>query len=207
MDIRGDMINGRVDAKSNRKSGTNGKSKKPGKVKSLISAFCAIVVICLALGGLFGSKGINPRKIKNPIVAGDLFPGSNLAEDGFLSSMTKEEILEQMQLVADANYFSFKINSRVEFENGASTGDFGIENPNYNVYPMVVRVYLGENGEDDLIFDSGGILQNQRIERAKLDKHLPAGDYQAVAYLYAYDPDTLVNIFKSAAAMEIVVKS
>jgi hypothetical protein len=138
-----------------------------------------------------------------PIVAGDLFPGEGDAEDGHLSGMTPDEIREQMQKAADAAYFSFKINARPEFENGSAAGSLGIENPSYNIYPMVVQIFLDDTGE--LIYDSGGILPNQHIDSAKLSKVLEAGAYEATAYLNAYDPDTQLWQGKQAAALIITV--
>jgi hypothetical protein len=144
-----------------------------------------------------------PWERSAPIVAGDLFPDLGDAKDGHLADMTPEQILEQMQKAADAAYFSFKINARPEFENGSAAGSLGIENPGYNVYPMVVQIFLDDTGE--MIYDSGGILPNQHIDNAKLSKRLTAGAYNATAYLNAYDPDTKVWQGKQAAALIITV--
>lgn len=140
-----------------------------------------------------------------PIVAGDVFPGVGAAEDGYLSGMSEDEIQEQMQRIADASQFSFKINAAPVFEDGKSVGDVRIENPNYNMYPMVVQIVLNETGE--IIFDSGGIMPNQHMEYGKLTKVLSQGTHQATANLYAYDPDTLVAQGQSAAKLTITIKN
>jgi hypothetical protein len=140
-----------------------------------------------------------------PIVAGDFFPGSGEAQDGALSSMSQEQIAAQMQKLADASYFSFKINARPEFENGRSKGDLGIENPNYNIYPMVVQIFLDSTGE--IIYDSGGILPNQHIDEARLTKSLSAGTHKATAYMNAYDPETHAWQGRQAAELIITVNS
>jgi hypothetical protein len=140
-----------------------------------------------------------------PIVAGNLFPGEGGADDGHLSNMTPEQILEQMQIAADAAYFSFKINARPVFENGKAKGNLGIENPSYNIYPMVVQIFLDDT--DELIYDSGGILPDQHIDNAALTKALKAGSYNATAYLNAYDPDTKEFQGKQAAALIITVQN
>jgi len=190
----------------------NKNHKKKNPIKEII-AVCILLLLFLIIlyqAGIFRQSQViaeEPKKPAKPVVAGNLFPELGDAQYGHLAGMTKEKILEQMQIAADANYFSFKINTQMIFENGRSEGNVGIENPNYNVYPMVVQIFLGENGEDELIYDSGGILPNQHIQRAKLAKELPEGNYPAIAYLYAYDPDTLINIFKSAAALEIIVNN
>jgi hypothetical protein len=139
------------------------------------------------------------------IVAGDLFPGQGDAESGHLSNMTPEQIMEQMQTAADAAYFSFKINARPVFEDGKAKGNLGIENPSYNIYPMVVQIFLDDTKE--LIYDSGGILPDQHIDNAELSVALEAGAYNATAYLNAYDPDTQEFQGKQAAALVITVLS
>jgi hypothetical protein len=140
-----------------------------------------------------------------PIVAGDIFPGDGGADGGHLPNMTPEEIKAQMQKVADASYFSFKINARPEFKNGSAAGTLGIENPNNNIYPMVVQIFLDDT--EELIYDSGGILPDHHIASAKLSKKLKAGTYKATAYMNAYDPDTKKWLGKQAAALEITVKN
>lgn len=140
-----------------------------------------------------------------PVVAGDLFPDSKDAEDGHLKDMTEEEIKEQMQKIADASQFSFKINAKPDFENGRSAGNLRIENPNYNIYPMVVQITLDSTGE--IIYDSGGVLPNQHIGNAKLTKVLSKGTHQATAHLYAYDPDTKTCQGESAAKLTITIKN
>jgi hypothetical protein len=169
----------------------------------------AVILVLLAAAAVFLLHQFGYLKFpwEKPavIVAGDLFPGQGDAEDGHLSNMTPEQIKEQMQKAADAAYFSFKINARPEFENGNAAGSLGIENPNHNVYPMVVQIMLDDT--DEIIYDSGGVLPNQHIDNAKLSKRLKKGTYKATAYLNAYDPDTKVWQGKQAAALVITVKN
>jgi hypothetical protein len=167
-----------------------------------------IVIAALLLAVLLHEAGLYRFPWEHtpaPIVAGDLFPGQGDADDGHLPNMTPEEIMAQMQKVADAAYFSFKINSRPEFENGRAAGTLGIENPNNNLYPMVVQIFLDDTGE--LIYDSGGLLPDQHIYQAKLLRALPKGEHKATAYLNAYDPDTKEWQGKQAAALNIIVKN
>ena len=181
------------------------KREKGKKILFIFSTaiLCGCLALILSTLGVFATQG-EPAA---PVLVGDIFPGSGDALDGTLSNMTKEDIRAQMQLNADANYFSFKINTRWELEDGSSKANVGIENPNYNVYPMVVQVFLGEDGLGDIIFDSGGILPNQHIDEASLKIPLQSGVYNALAQLYAYDPDTRVNIFKSSASILINVRN
>lgn len=145
------------------------------------------------------------EQVSVPVLAGDLFPGTGEAKDGHLTDMTEEEIREQMQKIADASQFSFKINAKPVFENGRSEGNLRIENPSYNVYPMVVQITLDETGE--IIYDSGGILPDQHIGNTRLTKVLSKGEHSATAHLYAYDPDTKVCQGESAAKLILTIQN
>jgi hypothetical protein len=187
----------------------NGRKRKSGGRRNIrrkwIVGIIALLLMLLLLLLLLHQCGVYkyPWEKSVPVVAGDLFPNEGDAEDGHLSGMTTEQIKEQMQKAADAAYVSFKINARPEFENGSAKGNLGIENPRYNVYPMVVQIFLDDTGE--MIYDSGGILPDQHIDNAKLSVVLKAGTYKATAYLNAYDPDTKVWQGKQAAALVITV--
>jgi hypothetical protein len=139
------------------------------------------------------------------IMAGDLFPELGDAADGHLAGMTREQILEQMQRLADESMFSFKINARPVFTSGNARGNLEIENPNYNIYPMVVQIALDDT--EEIIYDSGGILPNQHIENARLNRVLNAGTYRATASMNAYDPQSKIWQGKALAALVITVES
>ena len=139
------------------------------------------------------------------LVSGDFMPEIGDARDGHLSGMSKQEIIEQMQKIADASQFSFKINASPVFEHGRAKGNLRIENPIYNVYPMAVEIYLDATGE--LIYTSGGIMPNYHIDEAHLMCVLEKGTYGATARLYAYDPDTLICQGESAVKLNIKVKN
>ncbi len=181
-----------------------GNIKKKKKLWIWIAAGVAILLALLLVLHQFGYIRFPWDKDKAPalIVSGDLFPGS-AAEDGSLPGMSKEELLAQMQRAADASQFSYKINTRPTFETGQSEGNWNIENPNYNVYPIVVQVVLDDTG--DLIYDSGGILPNQHIANAKLDKVLKAGSYSATATIHMYHPQTKLEVGITQAGLVITV--
>jgi len=178
---------------------------RQGRKRAIKIALIVLLLIVLAL--VMHQCGVYkfPWE-RSAVVAGNLFPGSGKdANDGHLSNMTPEQIKEQMQRVADASQFSFKINAQPTFANGSAKGNLGIENPNYNVYPMTVQIFLDKDNEK--VYDSGGLLPNQHIDNAKLLKNLKAGTYQATAVLNAYDPDTKQWQGKAHAQLKIIVKN
>ena len=145
-------------------------------------------------------------KQKAPLVVGDLFPGENAnAGVGQLPGLTQEQIKDQMQKQADSTKFAFKINAEPVFENGNSKGTLRIENPNHNIYPFVVKIYLDATGEQ--IYDSGGILPNHYISEAKLSTVLTKGSHEATAVLSVFDPDTQELLGKSEVKLTIIVKN
>ncbi len=178
--------------------GKQQKGQRKWPVRVLILLVILLLLVILYLLGVFRRPAITA------IQTGDMFPDQTDAEDGFLP-MSEEELLEQMQKEADESYFSFKINSRPVFADGNSAGTLGIENPNYNVYPMVVQITLDSTGE--IIYDSGGIMPGQHIAEAKLAEVLSKGEYEATATLYAYDPDTLICQGQSQAVLKIIVEN
>lgn len=178
----------------------NGKKRK--KLLIRIAAGVAILIALLLVLHQFGYIRFPWDKKPELIVSGDLLPDLK-GEDGALPGMSQEELLAQMQRVADAAQFSYKINARPVFETGSSKGDWNIENPNYNAYPIAVQVTLDDTGE--LIFDSGGILPNQHIAKAKLEKVLKAGTYPATATIHIYHPETHKEAGKTQAGLIITV--
>jgi hypothetical protein len=196
-----------MDAKEEKVIPENGQEKEEHKKRKWIIRIAIMILMLVLILLLLHRCGVYKFPWEKPamIVAGDLFPGQGDAEDGHLSGMTADQIRKQMQEAADAAYFSFKINARPEFANGKAKGSLGIENPRYNVYPMVVQIFLDDTGE--MIYDSGGILPDQHIDNAKLSVSLKKGTYKATAYLNAYDPDTKVWQGKQAAALVITVQN
>ena len=174
--------------------------KKRRRKKIFIIILLIIINVSVILLSILLQKNSEP---KNKF-SGNIFPESGAAEKGHLPKMTTEEILEQMQREADKSVFSFKINSQPVFENGNKDGNLQIENPNHNIYPFVVEILLNENGEK--VYDSGGILPNHHINRAKLIKVLEKGEYPATAYIHAYDPTTKEYIGKSSAELKLIIR-
>lgn len=191
-----------------RRSQKNNETEEEKKKKKKGGLWIKIVIVAAILIGLlfllhecgyFRFPWDNDRTL---VVSGDLFPGST-AEDGALPNMTEEDLQAQMQRAADAAQFSYKINARPVFKNGRTEGNWEIENPNYNVYPIVVQVTLDDTGE--IVYDSGGLLPNQHIETAKLKKALKAGEYKATATIHMYHPQTNEAVGKTQAGLIITV--
>ena len=188
----------------------NGRKKDEHKTRNWILRIIALIILILLLLFTLHQCGYlkypweqdNAPKV---IVSGDLFPDSGDADEGNLPNMTPDEIREYMQKAVDGANLSFEINSRPVFKDGKSEGNLAIQNPRFNIYPIVVQITLNDTGE--IIYDSGGILPNHYIYNAKLLRVLKAGTYEATATINCYDPDTKVWQGKAQAELVITVES
>lgn len=126
-----------------------------------------------------------------------------VVKEGIIPGYTKEQIEQILQRKADESTFSFEINSRPVFKNSKSEGNIRIANPPFSKYPIEFIITLDSTKE--VIFTSPKLKPNNYIEKAKLDKELKAGDYNATATINAYD-DKGEKIGTSSAKIVISVK-
>ena len=180
---------------------THNTSKNINKNRSITALLIFAIAVIVISAYIFWPGASPPAK---DVTVGGFFPGIGGAEAGNLPNMTEEAIREQMQKEADSGVFAFKINSRPIFNDGSSEGTLRIENPNHNIYPFVVKIFLDKTSEE--IYDSGGIMPNHHINNATLTKVLPKGEHEATAYIYAYAPDTNIYSGKAAVELKIIIK-
>ena len=135
------------------------------KSKKYIILAILLVILLIVLGWIFI---VNKRQSQANIKGGIL-------QEGIISGYTEEQIKEILQRKADESTFSFELNSRPIFKDGASEGNLRIANPPYNKYSIEVEIKLDSNG--NTIFKSGEIAPNHYIEYAKITKRLKAGEY------------------------------
>lgn len=162
------------------------------KSKKYIILAILLVILLIVVGWIFI---VNKRQSQANIKGGIL-------QEGIISGYTEEQIKEMLQRKADESTFSFELNSRPIFKDGASEGNLRIANPPYNKYSIEVEIKLDSNG--NTIFKSGEIAPNHYIEYAKLTKRLKAGEYEATATINAYDSET--REYKGTSAAKLIIK-
>ena len=183
------------------KGGDDDRSERED-TKWFIISMAALLVFVLFVGYYaLAQHGEGPKHI----FPGDVFPGAGDAAEGHLPDMEEWTLTERMQKEADESVFSFKVNAQPVFQDGGSEGTLRIENPQHNIYPFVVEIILDGTGET--LFDSGGVLPNHHIDKAKLSKQLPKGRHAATAYVKAYDPVTDEYRGKSAVELTLVIEN
>jgi|GEM_PF-2461338 len=88
----------------------------------------------------------------------------------------------------DETTFTYTISKKAEVLAASKTAALQIANPIENRYLMAVEITLA--GDDRVLFRSGYLKPNQRLESVTFDELPAAGTYEAVAYFCAVDFDT-----------------
>ena len=186
------------------------KDEKATKGRKLILRITALVLLSIAAFLVLHLVGVkfpweNNQNSHKTIEIGDTFPKVNPeAAEGYLPGMTADEIKEHQEKPVDEENVAYLINLKPVFENGKSKGNLEIENPHYNVFPMVVQIFLTDTNE--IIYDSGGILPDRHIAEDTLLKTLKAGTYNATAIINVYNPETKVWQGKAEEALVITIQ-
>jgi hypothetical protein len=152
----------------------------------------AILLILLMILGYFFFKP-SPTEV----VSKDLLPAMKDAQDRSMDEIA--------QKVADENYFTLTINPIAVFSNGKEAGSIEIVNSEENVYPISVSVQLKETKVE--VYQSGAIYPNQEVRQGKLSVDLDKGEYEAIAIVTIYDPETEEKQGITQAELTIVVEN
>lgn len=98
--------------------------------------------------------------------------------------------------------FSYKIKRHIEADSGLF-GNAYITNPIENNCLMAVEMTL--EGEDDVIYRSGYLKPNQRVDEIKLAKELSPGKYDVTVYFCAVSFDTfeLLGILEENVSLSV----
>lgn len=105
--------------------------------------------------------------------------------------------------IVEEGMFNVSINARAVFENGSSEGSLGMENIPENRYYS--RVILRRDDNNEVLYESQGLKPGQYIDKIKLKKNLPAGEYPCTAQIIATDPDGLEDIGQVQVKIQVIV--
>jgi len=101
-----------------------------------------------------------------------------------------------------ADEFSYEIKETLSFEKGDSSGRLLLKNPAVNRYLM----YLEIKANDETVLKTGNLAPGQIIKEVKLDIELSKGEYNAVAYIYAVDPESYKTVGVVTQPITIKIK-
>lgn len=163
-----------------REKGFDPKKIAMGVIILLLLVLC-IVLLCNTCS--CGSCGKNDKVI---LGAEDFFDEE--AKEGFLPTLSEEEIQAELDRIVEEGMFNVSIGSVLDFKDANSKAVANIENIPANRYYMSVDITLDDTGET--VYSSKGIKPGQYIDEISLSKALAPGEYPATARFTAYQPDT-----------------
>ena len=173
-----------------------GKKGKKGKKTALL--FLIALFLLAAVGGGYWWYQKNQA-----MDATTRYWFDKMAQDGTLEGKTPQEIQGMLNSIVEEGMFNVSINARAVFENGSREGSLGIENIPENRYYS--RVILRRDDNNEVIYESQGLKPGQYIDKIKLKKNLPAGEYPCTAQIIATDPDGLEDIGQVNVKLQVIV--
>lgn len=127
------------------------------------------------------------------------------ATTGVMPGIDIDERRSELQEMLDRSVIAFSINTSPVFLNGLSEGNLLIENPGNNAKLLQVSIQMTDTEEE--IYASKYLKPGTYIEKAKLQKVLEKGTYDATAYFSAYDEETHEYIGRTGAQISITVQN
>ena len=116
--------------------------------------------------------------------------------------MDKTKIKAFFEKENAADEFSYEIKETLSFENAEEPGKILLKNPTVNRYLMYIEIKV----DDKTVMKTGNIAPGQIIKQAELDKKLSKGEYSAVAYIYAVDPESYNTVGVVTQPITIKIK-
>lgn len=135
-------------------------------------AIAAVTAVLIAVAVFFQLSG-------NSQGGGDSSGGSGSVYDEDAERIGPDDGVEK------SDVFAYSINVKPYFRNATAKGTLYIENPATNQNYMGVTIELADTGE--VIYTSGMIQPNYKVETAALDVRLEEGVYPCIATFTAYD--------------------
>lgn len=126
-----------------------------------------------------------------------------MAQTGSLEGKTPQEVQGLLNAIVEEGMFNVSINARAVFQDGKSEGSLGIENVPENRYYCRVKLLRDDDGT--VLYESQGLKPGQYIDKIKLKKNLPAGEYPCTAQIVATDPESLDDIGQVQVKVTVIV--
>ncbi|MDD4164459.1 MAG: hypothetical protein PHD46_05610 [Eubacteriales bacterium] len=181
------------------------KSKENNRKKKtiVILVLSALLVLASSIGILaLTNPGIFSRPAESSAGETKRLDENGRAIDGALQNKSSDEILKELQ--EKQINVTDKLSSHVYFPSGCSgtEGSWIVENVESNTVTIQCEVYLG----DKMIAKTVPIKPNQHIETIILSEDVEAGEYDVVAYVNYYDPDSGNFLAKAGFKIRLTVQ-
>lgn len=165
--------------------------KNDSKNKKQFILYSIIIILLLAIISL-AIYMLKPKEVEKNRLQKDLD-----ALAGVLPGKSPKEIQDALNQVVQEGMVNISINPDPTFENGKAEGNISIENIKGNHYALQVDVILNTG---EVVYSSGIIDPGYYIEKCKLKKNLPKGDYPATASFTAYYLDNYEDVLAKVNA-------
>ena len=165
-----------------------------------ISLIALAILVVIAVIVTFAVKKDEP---KEPTTQSGIVYDDSAIEGGW-ETLSQEEIEQCLNDKVQAGMINISCNTAPYFKDGKSEGNVMLVNELNNLYPQKVEFYRNDTGEK--IYESKAIAIGSKIERAKLDVELPAGEYECTAYFSNLDPDSGATLGVAGAIIHIQLR-
>ena len=166
-----------------------------------ISLIALAILVVIAVIVTFAVKKDEP---KEPTTQSGIIYDDSAIEGGW-ETLSQEEIEQRLNDKVQAGMINISCNTAPYFKDGKSEGNVMLVNELNNLYPQKVEFYRNDTGEK--IYESKAIAVGSKIERAKLDMELPAGEYECTAYFSNLDPDSGATLGVAGAIIHITIQN
>ena len=166
-----------------------------------ISLIALAILVVIAVIVTFAVRNDEP---KEPAVQSGIVYDDSAVEGGW-ETLSQEEIEQRLNDKVQAGMINISCNTALYFKDGKSEGNVMLVNELNNLYPQKVEFYRNDTGEK--IYESKAIAVGSKIERAKLDVELPAGEYECTAYFSNLDPDSGATLGVAGAIIHITIQN
>lgn len=166
-----------------------------------ISLIALAILVVIAVIVTFVVKKDEP---KEPTTQSGIVYDDSAVEGGW-ETLSQEEIEQRLNDKVQAGMINISCNTAPYFKDGKSEGNVMLVNELNNLYPQKVEFYRNDTGEK--IYESKAIAVGSKIERAKLDVELPAGEYECTAYFSNLDPDSGATLGVAGAIITITIQN
>ena len=179
----------------------------PKQARLNIRVVLAVAFLVCAIGaGIF----LITRLVSKPLTKEDARGQTGIVYDssaveGGWDNLSPEEIAEKLNEKVAEGMINISMNTAPYFKDGKSEGNVMLVNELNNLYPQKVEFYRNDTGEK--IYESKAIAVGSKIERAKLDVELPAGEYECTAYFSNLDPDSGATLGVAGAIIHITIQN
>lgn len=185
---------------TNRPLGAGKKNSRKEKEKGRKKALLLLLLLFIVAGAGGGYWWYTHNQVMD---ATTKYWFDKLAKDGSLQGKTPAEVQDILNSVVEEGMFNVSMNAKAVFNDGKSEGSIGLENIPQNRY--YCRVVILRDDTNEVLYESKGLKPGQYIDKIKLKKNLPAGDYACTAQVIATDPESLDDIGQVQVKIQVCV--